>query len=185
MTPTSDFPRLETPRLVLRQFELSDGPAVQRLAGAFEVADTTINIPHPYAEGMAERWIATHRQAADAREGLTLAVILREGGELCGAVGLTIKVAHAHAELGYWIGAPFWNRGLATEAARAIVAYGFTELGLHRVHASHFSRNPASGRVMQKLGMRHEGRLCEHVRKWDRFEDLEKYGLLRAEWAAG
>jgi RimJ/RimL family protein N-acetyltransferase len=88
------------------------------------------------------------------------------------------------AELGYWIGKPYWNAGLCTEAGRVILRYAFSELCLMRVHAVHLTRNPASGRVLQKLGMRHEGCRRGHVMKWGRLEDIELYGLLREEWDA-
>lgn len=173
---------LETERLFLRPFDLEDAPEVQRLAGAFEVADTTLNIPHPYREGMAEAWILTHNQLFRAGVLANFAVTLRHERTLIGAVGLRIDPAHERAELGYWIGVPYWRQGYCTEAARAAIHFGFERLGLHRIHASHLSRNPASGRVMQKLGMRHEGRLRQHVRKWERHEDLEKYGILASEY---
>jgi ribosomal-protein-alanine N-acetyltransferase len=173
---------LETERLLLRPFDLEDAPDVQRLAGAFEVADTTLNIPHPYRDGMAEAWILTHNQLFRAGVLANFAVTLRQGRTLIGAIGLRIDPPHERAELGYWIGVPFWNQGYCTEAARATVRYGFDRLGLNRIHASHLSRNPASGRVMQKLGMCHEGRLRQHVRKWERHEDLEKYAILASEF---
>jgi [ribosomal protein S5]-alanine N-acetyltransferase len=84
--------------------------------------------------------------------------------------------------MGYWIGVPYWGRGYCTEAAGALLAHAFGPLGLHRVHATHLTRNPASGRVMQKLGMRHEGRMREHFLKWGVFEDVERYGILDREW---
>ena len=77
------------------------------------------------------------------------------------------------------LGRPFWGRGYATEAARAVIEYGFSVLNLHRIYAMHFSRNPASGRVMEKCGMVHEGRFREHVRKWGVFEDVDLRGILR------
>ena len=98
---------------------------------------------------------------------------------MIGAVGLRIEREDQRAELGYWIGRPYWNQGYCTEAARAVLDFGFEQLGLNRIYASHFTRNPASGRVMQKLGMTHEGRLRQHVRKWDAFEDVEVYAVLR------
>ena len=85
---------------------------------------------------------------------------------------------HRRAELGYWVARPFWNQGYASEGARALVRFGFAELGLHRVSAHHYSRNPASGKVMQKIGMRFEGLLRQHVFKWGVFEDIEMYGIL-------
>jgi RimJ/RimL family protein N-acetyltransferase len=85
--------------------------------------------------------------------------------------------------LSYWIGKAHWGRGYCTEAGRTILEYGFTKLGLNRIHANHISRNPASGRVMQKLGMIHEGRGRQHAKHWGVFEDLEFYAILRNEWA--
>ena len=136
-----------------------------------------LNIPHPYEEGMAEQWIATHRERYEKGEQVNFAIILRADQALIGAIGLQLARQHASAELGYWIGKPFWNRGYCTEAAQAVVRYGFDVLGLNRLHAAYFKRNPASGRVMQKLGMRSEGCLREHVKKWEVFEDREQYGL--------
>ena len=178
----SEQPILRTQRLVLRPFLLDDALAVEVLAGAREVADTTLHIPHPYPAGGGEQWIATHQGAWDAGTGVTYAVTDAGTGVLMGAVGLTITPAHARAELGYWLGVPYWNRGYSTEAANAIVDFGFTRLGLHRIQAHYLTRNPASGRVMQKLGMRSEGVSRHAVRKNDRFEDLETYAILADEW---
>jgi RimJ/RimL family protein N-acetyltransferase len=175
-------PQIETTCLELRPFTPADAPAVQRLASEHAVADTTLNIPHPYPDGAAETWIASHPEDFRAGMGVTFALALRETGELCGSLGLTISPRHAHAELGYWLGVPYWNRGYATEAATALLTYGFTVLGLHRIYASYFARNPASGRVLQKLGMTLEGTQREHLRKGERFEDVVTYGILCHEW---
>lgn len=169
---------LQTRRLLLRGFTLADAPHVQRLAGDRAIADTTLNIPHPYGPGVAEQWIASHRGMEERGTGVTWAVVMRDAESVIGAVGLTIKAETTRAELGYWIGKPYWNHGFATEAAAAVVAYAFDTLGLHRVHACHLARNPASGRVMQKIGMTREGTLREHVRKWGVFEDVVVYGVL-------
>ena len=176
-----EFPTLRTERLVLRAFKLSDAPDVQRMAGAIEIASPTINIPHPYEDGMAELWISSHRGASERGELVPLAVTLSVDGTLVGAISLTLHQNHERAELGFWIGVPYWGQGYCTEAARAMMSYGFDVLGLHRIHSSHFARNPASGRVMQKLGMTREGCLRHHVKKWGAFEDVVVYGLLREE----
>jgi RimJ/RimL family protein N-acetyltransferase len=84
--------------------------------------------------------------------------------------------------MGYWIGKPFWNNGYCTEAARAVVEYGFGPLGLERIYANYLARNPASGRVLHKLGMTEEGHLRRHRRKFGRYEDLIVCGLLKSEW---
>jgi [ribosomal protein S5]-alanine N-acetyltransferase len=174
------LPTLRTERLVLRPFTPDDAPTVQRLAGAREVALTTQNIPHPYEDGMAERWIETHGAAWDERRFLTLAITC-DGEGLVGAVGLHIDATHRRGELGYWIGVPFWNRGYATEAARAVMDLGFEQLELNRIQARHMTRNPASGRVMRKLGMHHEGIHRQHVIAHGAFEDVAMYAMLAAD----
>lgn len=180
----AERPTIETARLTLRPFTLGDAPQVQRLAGAAEIAATTAYIPHPYPDGGAEEWIGGHQEAFERGENLELAITRRMDGALVGAICLMLDLRHAHAELGYWVGVPYWGQGYCTEAAGALVGYGFRELGLNRVFAVHFSRNPASGRVMQKIGMTHEGRQRGHIRKGERFEDLELYGILRSEYEA-
>jgi RimJ/RimL family protein N-acetyltransferase len=174
-------PVLETKRLRLRPFVPTDAPVVRRLAGAREIADTTREIPHPYPEGAAETWIASHALLHEEGRALTLAVE-EPGGRLIGAIGLRLHGEDRNAELGYWIAVEEWGRGYGTEAARAVLDFGFGVLGLHRIWATHFARNPASGRVMEKIGMSPEGTLRGHVRKWGRYEDLVVRAMLRSEW---
>lgn len=177
-----EIPTLETERLVLRPFGLHDAADVQRLAGDRAIADTTLNIPHPYEDGMAEEWIFKHQDAFDKDQGVTFAVTCKSNGSLVGAISL-MDIAKGHqAELGYWVGKPYWNSGFCTEAGQALLRYAFIELSLLRVHAVHITRNPTSGRVMQKLAMRHEGTRRQHARKWDKCEDLELFGILKEEW---
>jgi RimJ/RimL family protein N-acetyltransferase len=176
-------PSLETARLLLRPLTTADAPAVQRLAGDKEVASTTLNIPHPYPDGAAEMWIGTLPQAFDSGEAAVFGITLHDGGELVGTCGLRLELPHARAEIGYWVGREYWGRGVATEAARAVIDYAFTRLGIRRVYAHFYTRNPASGAVMRKLGMTYEGRLRGHVLKWGVFEDIELYGVLKEEWA--
>src|SRR4051812_23870752 len=126
-------PMLRTRRLVLRSFDSSDAALVQHLAGARQVADTTLNIPHPYPAGAADSWIASHAaQWADGTN-VVYAITLESTGELVGAVNLAIRATHAQAEIGYWTGVEHWNRGYCTEAGRALVRFGFETLGLHRI----------------------------------------------------
>ncbi len=175
------IPTLETERLMLRPYGIQDAADVQRLAGDRAIADTT-TIPHPYPDGVAEEWISKHEDAFAKEEGVTFAVTRKSDDSLVGTIGLMRMVKGHQAELGYWIGQPYWNEGFCTEAAQALLRYAFLELGLVRVHACHVTRNTASGRVMQKLGMRHEGCQRQHAMKWERYEDLELYGILKQEW---
>lgn len=177
----SELPTLRTERLQLRPLEMADAPRIQELAAAREVAEMTLRIPHPYEDGMAEAWITEIAEAAGKGERVVFAVAIDSGG-LIGAAGLEVEPAHRRAELGYWIGVPYWNRGFATEAARAVTDYGFRDLDLHRIYATVFPKNPASARVLEKIGMALEGRLREHVRKWEVQEDVEYYAVLASEW---
>ena len=177
------MPVLTTTRLRLRPFVLADAAEVQRLAGAREIAETTLRIPHPYPDGVAEGWILSHDGAWERGDELNLAITRLEDAVLVGAIGLALALPDARAELGYWIGVPYWGRGYATEAARAVVAFGFGVLHLERIHACHFGGNLASGRVLAKAGLAHEGTQRRHVVKWGRTEDLELYGVLREEFA--
>jgi RimJ/RimL family protein N-acetyltransferase len=171
------FPTLTTERLVLRQFALSDAPTIQRLAGAPEIAAGTF-MPHPYEDGMAEQWITD--QQANYEQGLqyNFAIVLAAENVLIGSIGFVLTSAHQHAQLGYWIGVPYWNQGYCTEAARAVIQFGLRTLALNRIWAPHFKSNPASGHVLQKIGMQYEGCQRQHYRYNDRFEDTLLYGIL-------
>jgi [ribosomal protein S5]-alanine N-acetyltransferase len=169
---------LETQRLRLSPYHQEDVPELLPLIGAREVAAMTLRIPHPYTEQDAHEFL----QRMETDDEVRLGIRLRTDGRLIGGVGLRLNRPHDNAELGYWIGVPFWGEGYATEAAREMVRHGFEDMGLHRIFASHFQGNLGSRRVLTKLGMRHEGCQREHVCKWGQHIDSELYGILRSEW---
>ena len=142
--------RLLAGPVVLRRFVAADAPRVELLAGDRRVADMTALIPHPYPEGAALGWIATHDTAAASGKEYTYAVT-EQDGLLVGAVGLRPDPGERET-IGYWIGWPYWGRGYATSAAQAIIALGFGLIDLGAITASHLARN-AAGRVMEKCGM--------------------------------
>ncbi len=84
-----------------------------------------------------------------------------EGGEMCGMAGIFQRSPDSEWEIGYWIAKPFWGRGLATEAGQALVDYARNELAAPAVTAGHYDDNPASGRVLEKLGFRYTGQACQ------------------------
>jgi RimJ/RimL family protein N-acetyltransferase len=173
-------PVLDTPRLLLRPFVPADAPEVQRLAGDARVAETTLAIPHPYPDGAAAAWIASHAAGwADGSE-ISWAIVRREDGALLGAAALMgINARHASAELGYWVGHEHWGLGYASEAARALAAFADGQLGLSRVVGRCLARNPASARVLEKAGLRAEGRLVRHLYVGGVFEDVLLFGWVR------
>ena len=177
-------PTLQTHRLCLRPLTLEDAPRVQQLASDKDIARTTLTIPHPYPDGAAAQWIGTHQERFEKDELVNFAIARKDDGALLGVISLKLDLAQANAELGYWIGKPFWNHGYTTEAAKAVLAYGFKELKLHRIYAHYMAHNPASGRVMEKIGMTYEGRLRGHILKWGTFYDVVAYSILADEFQA-
>lgn len=178
---TGPQPRLTTPRLVLRPFALADAPTVQDLLSDAEIAAGTLRIPHPYPAGAAAEWIAG--LAPKWAEGRFAAWALAdaESDEVRGAISLRLATTHRRAEVGYWVARAAWGQGYATEAVRAMIAYGFDVLKLHRIEGHCYTENPASARVMQRAGMRHEGRVRGAVFRDGVPRDLELYGIIQTD----
>ena len=170
---------LQTARLVLRPFRLDDAPVVQRLLGDRTVAEQTLTVPHPYPPGAAVEFIGQHAEWIARGKRLIWAITLSD--ELVGAMGLHLVAAHRRAEVGYWIARARWGQGIATESLRAVLAHGFDVVGLHRIDAQHYKENPASGAVMRKVGMTHEGRLRGVVLRDGVPRDNELYAMLRTD----
>jgi len=176
---------LQTARLLLRTLRVDDAPAVSRLAGRREIADTTISIPHPYPEAQAREWIKSHVGRSGSGNEIIFAITRKMDGQLVGTIGLRdIDQEHSQAEMGFWVAVEAWGKGYATEASLALLRFGFEELRLNRVYAHHMVRNPASGRVLEKIGMKREGLLRQRVRKWGVFEDVIPLAILRSDWKA-
>ena len=175
------FPELKTERLRLRQFHIDDAVRVHELASARELAASTF-LPYPYKEGMAEQWILSLIEDYKKERLVNFAIDVKDEDILIGSIGLDLDLPNERGQLGYWIGLPYWNKGYCTEAARAVVAYGFNVIRLHRIFAPHFKSNPASGRVLQKIGMQYEGCQRAHYKRFGQWEDVEMYGMLRGEF---
>jgi RimJ/RimL family protein N-acetyltransferase len=175
---------LETERLILRPLHPADAPQMVELASDFDVAAGVLSLPHPYALGDAEQFIARVQPATTSDADHVFALTLKPDGRWIGVIGLHEARAYRRAELGYWLGKPYWNHGYASEAARRLVRYGFEELGLNRVHAACYASNRGSARVMEKAGMTFEGTLRQHYIRFDVIHDAHIYGILRSEWEA-
>ncbi|HYX52658.1 MAG TPA: GNAT family protein, partial [Candidatus Limnocylindrales bacterium] len=93
-----------------------------------------------------------------------------------------ISRKHEQAELGYWIEEAQGGKGYVTEAARKMLRYGFRELGLNRIQACYVARNVASGRILERIGMKQEGHLRQAAKKWDKFEDLLVWAILKEDF---
>lgn len=147
-------PLLVTARLQLRPFAPEDAERLLQLLAAPSVARGLLG-PAPASPRQMARWIA--RQSRDwlRRQALHQAITLGETGELIGAIGLEMR--GDQAALGYWLGEAYWHQGYMSEAAAALTRFGLTRLGLRCIRARHRADNPASGRVLEKAGLRPAG----------------------------
>jgi RimJ/RimL family protein N-acetyltransferase len=137
------LPIIETSRLFLRPLRTGDAPEFLALAGDWDVARMTSDIPHPLLPSHAKAWLEP--DGSDVRFAIEL------GGRMIGCVGYFMRTSGA-AELGFWLGRNHWGLGFATEAAGAVVKYGFSANEHQRFSSAHFVDNPASGRVLAKIG---------------------------------
>lgn len=169
---------ITTNRLILRLFQKSDAEAVVLLCNNYNIYKNTLYLPYPYTIEDALKWIEPHLENYTANKSYEFAITDKDSGEVYGAIALTNNKRFNNGEMAYWIGEEFWGNGFATEAAQAILQFAFDEKQYHKVFARYFKSNQASGRVMQKLGMKQEGILIEHVIKENRYEDLIWYGKI-------
>lgn len=177
MKKLSEFPEIKTERLILSQLKEEDLDLVTEYLQNRIFSDLTSNIPYPYTRQDAEFWLKMSGAAFDKNTGFTFAVRNKEG-QIMGAVGLHDR-DDDKAELGYWMGIPFWNKGYITEAAKAVIDFGFKELHVNKIYATCFLHNPASGRIMEKAGMEQEALLKQHLKKDDEYFDVMMYSVFR------
>lgn len=183
--PTERWFPLTTPRLILRAFRAGDEADIHAYAIDPEVVrymEWGPNTPQMTAKFLADRLAEDETWP---RLAVSLAVELKDEARVIGAVRLEVDDPAARsAELGYSLARPYWRRGLASEAARALARAGFEILGLHRLWATCDARNLGSRGVLEKLGLRREGELRRN--KWvrDGWRDTLVYALLAEEWAA-
>jgi len=175
--------QLTTPRLLLREYRADDWRTVwayQSDPRYLRYYDWTVRTESD-VQDFVQRLIDW--RGADPRIKFQFAVVLQEENRLIGSCGIRKEIEDARqADIGYELDPPYWGRGYATEAARALLAFGFRELRLHRIWARCVAENIASAQVMERLGMRLEGHLRENDWFKDRWWDTLVYGILEHEW---
>ncbi len=172
-----------TERLFIRDYRRSDLEEFLRVVRQEEIYATTYGIPRNYTRRRGKWWLKIIRQNKLFGTSLEYAVFLRDSGVYIGNVGLiNIAREHLRGDISYYIDRDCMNRGYATEAAQAMLQYGFEELGFHKISGVCMSRNPASRRVMEKLGMRYEGTLRDDLLKDGVYCDIDRLSILREEY---
>jgi len=174
---------LTTARLNLREFQIEDWRAVHAYASQPEVH--RFQPWEPSTPDSATRYVqyAMAQSQEQPRKEYALAIEIREQQKVIGSCQLTIHNAQFQSsEIGYFLNSGYWGFGYATEAARALLEFGFSALSLHRVFAQCDPRNRASIRVLERLGMQYEGHLRETMLIHDGWRDSLIYSLLVHEW---
>ena len=173
---------LYTPRLLIREFVEVDEADVHEYASDPEVArymEWGPNTPQETKDFFARRFA---RNAEQPRVEYEMAIVLRAENKVVGGVGVRMKsAANREGDVGYVLNRRYWGQGIVTEAARAMVEFGFGQLGFHRIYATCDAENPASARVMQKLGMQYEGRKRQDVLVKGRWRDTLLYAILEGD----
>ncbi|WP_394827867.1 GNAT family N-acetyltransferase [Pendulispora albinea] len=172
---------IRLPALILRPWSTGDTEALARLANDHGIwINLRDRFPHPYTHADAEGWIA---HASTPQRALHFA--LETNGELAGGISLDPMSDNERntAEIGYWLGRPYWNRGLATAAVIAVTEYALEGGGLQRVEAGVYAWNEASARVLTKAGYTLEGRLRRRVVKEGRIGDVLMFARIRDDCA--
>ena len=155
---------ITTDRLLLRTFTLEDAVQVQTLAGEEQVARLTENIPHPYPDGLAEEWISSHESLREKDSAFVYAITLKSSGELLGAIGLN-NASHTDADLGYWLGLPYWGQGYCSEAGHSLIQHTFEQLPFKQIRARALTKNTKSEQVLLRLGFRSTSEILEKVKR--------------------
>jgi len=173
------IPVLETERLVLRAPRLGDAKSVAVLANDRRIAENTLRIPHPYTLADAQAFLT----AANASGGEIVFLITAREGTVLGCCGIG-KLDGEYPEIGYWLGVPFWGKGYATEAARALIDHAFGELGYDVLVSGARVSNPASRRVLQKCGFEWTGVGLYRIRALASSAPVDRFRLDRGLWAS-
>ncbi len=174
---------METKRLLLRPFRPSDANDVLEYANDAEWVRYQVNVPYPFTLKDTEEFVRRFSDPAAWSNQPMFAMVFER--KVVGQVYLhfdRLDIQNERAELGYMLSRELWGQGLTTEAARAIVDWGFKNKGFHRIYAYCDPRNIGSWRVMEKLGMRREGLFRHHLKWNDEYRDALYYGILRSEW---
>ncbi|TAK93407.1 N-acetyltransferase [Patescibacteria group bacterium] len=179
-----DFPELVTNKLKLRKILMTDLPSLVKYCNNKKISDQIFNIPFPYTEEDAIYRLNFASQGFKNKERYIFAITLKENDELIGEIGLHLDKVNNHAQFGYWVAELFWGKGIATEATSAILKFGFEELQLHKIYATHYPENEASGKVMFNNQMIKEGELSDHYLIEGVYRTVIQYRLTRLEYAA-
>jgi len=178
---------IKTPRFLLKIFSESDAAVLSQLISNEHLQSTTLGFTYPYTLEMAKEYILNIEHAWQSQTGFYYGVyddtIEHNHSTLVGGVSLVVNHGFGHGELGYWVGEPYWGKGIATEIAHVVAGHGLYSLSLNRIYAQHLSNNERSGAIMRKIGMRLEGIFRQHIHKNRNWYDVFQYAIIKKDLA--
>lgn len=180
----SGTPRIESDRLILRRIELTDAQRIfDHWLSDERVSDNRISPAHKTISETIER-VAKIVSEYGSKEVCYWGIVLKANGELMGEIDLyNFDNATENCEVSYSLGYKWWNQGYGTEALRAVVEFGFKQMNIHKISAAHNTDNPASGKVMSKVGMVQEGMIRHMIRNAkSQYKDCAVYGILQEDY---
>lgn len=176
-------PTLEGGRVALRALRPMDAASIYRYLNDSRVNRWLPRVPKPYRVDDAHAWVRVTRKMAEAGTDFHFGIELRESGEIVGMIGLNgIQTEDRIAEVGYWLGRPYWRQGLMEEALRLIVRFAFGPLRLHRLFGIVVPSNVGSAALLEKVGFQREVVAREKRRTGRGYVDEHVYGLLKEEY---
>lgn len=174
--------RLEGERIALRELGKADAQHIHEHAKDWKVSRYLSNLPHPYRLKHAKEFIKKAKLRAKKKTEHHLGIELKQTGQIIGIIGLSeIDKKHKRAVIGYWLGRKHWGKGLAKEALRLMLKFGFRKLGLLRIHGQVMKPNSRSANLLKKAGFALEGKMRKHYIKKGKLMDVLVFGLLREE----
>jgi ribosomal-protein-alanine N-acetyltransferase len=177
----SNFPTLETERLILRKLRLEDAKDLFEYASDKEVTKYVTWEPHKSIEDSINLIKFTHERY-EKREGIIWGIVCKENKKVIGTCDISPVTKHFRAEIAYALSRDYWGKGIMTEAVKEAIKFGFEKMNLNRIQAMCIPENIGSYRVMEKVGMKYEGLIREYMYIKGKFQDLKLYSILKREY---
>lgn len=175
--------KIETSRLLLDSPTIDDMDRfIIEINSTEDYSKNLFNISYPFTTEQAESWFKTCQKGNINSESIRFAIREKEVGKLIGIIGIHIDKEHKKAQLGYWLGKSFWGKGYISEVLKEVIKFGFEELQLNKIFATHFLFNPASGKAMQNAGMKYESLQVQEYLHNGQFLDVKRYYILKEDY---
>ena len=169
---------IKSKRFIIRPYKKGDEESLQKNINDKAVYRYTLRIPCPYTMKEAKKWISQCVKSKKRINKKEIHFAIDADREVIGGIGF-IKIEKHKAEIGYWLGKKYWNKGIMTKAVKLMTDFGFKKLKLKRVYATVFPKNKASVRILEKSNYKLEGLMSKHHKKNGKYFDALLYARIK------